>query len=117
MRTFKPLIPLGIMFLAFSFNSAAQCDSKIEYSHKKRPDSGHALYLHSALPLNAVKVQLYDLYQGKVVEERVISALSSAETEAFKNIKPSVYTIYISINGCNKPITLGGINGIKIGVR
>jgi hypothetical protein len=63
-----------------------------------------------------MKIQLYDLYTGKVIQEKEITSLGSANQEVFQHVPPSTYSIIIRIEHCEKPTTLGGVNGIAIGI-
>ena len=84
---------------------------------EKQSERAYSVFLHSETTLTSIKIQLYDLLQGKILEEKQIDALTNMRKEVFKNIPPSRYSIIIRMDECDKPKTLGGINGISIGIQ
>jgi hypothetical protein len=60
--------------------------------------------------------QLYDLYEGKVVSSRIINIRKNQVQKVFTHVSPSLYTIYVKSNQCTRPVSLGGKEGIKVGV-
>lgn len=116
MSTFKISLFFVLAIFFAPLTSNAQCDVKIEYSHKKNSENLCSIFLNAEEPstLNNVTVKLYDLYLGKIIDEKKV-VLTNEKTEVFKNVKPSLYTIYVETDRCEKPLSLGGINGIKIG--
>jgi hypothetical protein len=112
MTMHKVFVAIGLFFLIAPFFSFGQCDIKIDYSFKKSA-SAYKIYLNSNGSVNGVRVQLYDLNQGKIIAEKVIN-LQAKDIEVFTNVKSSVYTINLKIEGCDKKQSLGGLNGINI---
>jgi hypothetical protein len=116
---YNPLLFFGLLgtFCFFSLSSAtAQCQLEVQYSVQKNGNS-YSLFLDSQTPTGSVKVQLYDLYQGKIIAEREISSLTIDPREVFRDIAPSKYALFVSAEGCDQPKTLGGLNGISIGIQ
>lgn len=94
-----------------------QCNYDVHYTIEEKSDSSFSILLKSEIPLNAVSVQLYDLFQGKVLQESRVSSLTSIIQEVFRNVPPSKYAIIIQTDNCDKAKTLGGIQGINIGIQ
>jgi hypothetical protein len=105
---------VSILCLEHAFG---QCQFEVKYSVEKKSESAFSIYLQSETALASVKIQLYDLFQGKVLEEKEIYSLTTVAQEIFKNISPSKYAIIITMDNCDKPKTLGGIDGINIGIQ
>jgi hypothetical protein len=117
MKMLKAIFVSAIILVSAPHVLLGQCDSNIEYTAKKRTESNYSIYLKSNVQVSGIKAQLYDLYQGKIVAEKIISISPASEIEVFTNVKPSVYTINLKIEGCEKARGLGGVNGINIGIR
>ena len=117
----RPIPKYLALFIIASFlcikNGFGQCQFEVQYSVEKKSGSTYSISLESKTTLTSVKVQLYDLFQGKVLDEKEIYILATGGQEVFRNIPPSKYTIIIRMDGCDKPKTLGGINGISIGIK
>ena len=105
---------VSILCLEHTF---AQCHYDVQYAIEKQSDNAYSVLLKSETTLTSIKVQLYDLFQGKVLEEREIPSLTIVSQEVFQNIPPSRYAIIIRTDDCDKPKTLGGIAGISIGIQ
>lgn len=95
--------------------SFGQCDARIDYSQRQKSKTDYSVYLKSDQVVSGLKVQLYDLIQGKVVQEKILASLTSGSQEVFTKVTPSTYTIFVTIDMCKKSKSLGGITGIKIG--
>lgn len=95
-----------------------QCDVDVQYSVQKKSENTYSIFLKSASTRSAdgIKVQLYDLFTGKIFQEKQIASLSTASQEIFQNVPPSRYSIIIRVEHCEKPTTLGGVYGISIGI-
>lgn len=103
---------VGIVCPAFSQD---KCKAEIEYSVKEITPSNFSIALQSSESLGNVHVQLFDLYTGKVIQEKDIAGGVSLKREVFTGVKASLYIIYIKYDGCDRKRSLGGIQGIKIG--
>ena len=101
----------------FVEHGLSQCQPQLNYTVEKKSDGSYSVYLKPESTLTSLKIQIYDLLQGKVLEERNISQLEVADQEIFKNVPPSKYAILITVANCDKPKTLGGISGINIGIQ
>lgn len=91
------------------------CQSNVDFSIKEVTKGNFEIMLQSSSTLSKAQVKLYDLYTGKVVQERSLADGRLSGQSIFKNVKPSRYTILIKFDGCDKGISLGGIEGIKVG--
>lgn len=94
-----------------------QCEYDIQYTVEQKSQNAYSIFLKSESRLTSVTIQLYDLFSGKVLEEKQIAALTVSAHEVFSNVPPSKYAIIIRTDDCNKPKTLGGIKGISIGIK
>lgn len=117
----RPIPKYLALFIIASFlsigHALGQCEFKVQYSIEKKSESTYSIYLKSETTLASIKIQLYDLFQGKVLEEKEIYSLTTVGQEVFKNIAPSKYAIIIRMDNCDKPKTLGGKDGISIGIQ
>lgn len=109
MRYYKVLAFCVLLFFqcSFSIDAFSQCDSKIEYKTDSKVKGVGELSLKSLDGSKDVRIQLYDLNSGKVVNEVKVKVDSQYKV-AFKNIQPSVYMLYVWALGCNKPTVIGG---------
>lgn len=94
-----------------------QCHHDVQYAIEEKSENSYSILLKSETTLTSIKIQLYDLFQGKILEEKEIHSLTIASQEIFMNIPPSRYAIIIRTDNCDKPKTLGGIEGISIGIQ
>jgi hypothetical protein len=92
--------------------SLGQCDPEIKHSWKEKSPSEFSISLKSR-DISSARVELYDLIQGKIIQEKEIR-FTSVEMEVFTKVPPSTYSINVRVDGCTKPKSLGGINGIHI---
>lgn len=112
------LFLLVVLFqFALNANKAhAQCayefDYKVEVANEKST-SNLILKLNKGESTNNYRCVLYDLRSSKVVEETTASMIRNVEKVVFKNLRPSIYTVYIFYPGCSEPISIGGVSGIK----
>ncbi len=104
-------------FLSIDY-ALGQCEVDVQYTIQKKSENGYSVLLKSASARTSdvMKVQLYDLFTGKIFQEKEISSLGTANQEIFQNVPPSRYSIIIRIEHCEKPTTLGGVYGITIGI-
>ena len=118
---FKRKVSILLLFLCFCMTKSTwanvQCDLEFEHSVEAKDNSPEgAIYVALKGDPSIYTFKLYDLYQGKVIEEKVLSNLSKgSKTLLFDNVPASTYTIYVSRNGCDNHITLGGSLGIIVG--
>ena len=94
-----------------------QCASDVQYTIEEKSQNAYSIRLKSETTLTSVKIQLYDLFSGKVVDDKEIPSLTVVSQEVFRNVPPSKYTIIIRTDDCSKPKSLGGIKGISIGIQ
>lgn len=105
-----------ILFFQYLFisNSYAQCSLKTDYKIESKSNGSSILKMKSLEGSRQVKIQLYDLNVGKVVNEKNMVVNNIYQT-IFTEVKPSLYVFYVWLTGCNKPIVIGGEkNGILI---
>lgn len=106
-----------IVWIVCIEHASGQCKFDVRYTIEEKADNSFSILLKSEIPLNSISVQLYDLFQGKVLEEKQIPSLTAVNQEVFTNVQPSKYAIIIQSESCDKPSTLGGIQGISIGIQ
>jgi hypothetical protein len=94
-----------------------QCQYDVQFIVEEKSQNAYSIQLKSETPLTSIKIQLYDLFTGKVLEEKAIPSLTVVSQEVFQNVPPSKYAIIIRTDDCDKPKTLGGIKGISIGIQ
>jgi hypothetical protein len=106
---YRILISLTVLFSSgiFIANAQAPCSVKVDYLIESRSNGSKAINLKSAEIPKAVKVQLYDLNIGKVVNEREVTIGTSFKS-IFVDVKSSLYIVYIWLPGCTKPVVIGG---------
>jgi hypothetical protein len=109
MKYRKPLAFCILLFLQLLFVDAySQCEAKIEYKILPRSKGLSDLTVKSIGNSKDLRIQLYDLNTGKIVDEQRTNATSNLNKPLFVNVKSSVYMFYIWVAGCNKPITFSG---------
>ena len=106
-----------ICFAGISAVSYGQCqmqfDYSIEKSVKKESDGKVFLILKEGSP--AFEFRLFDLYQDKVVQVKVVNSMRTGEkTLIFQNVPASSYLIHVYRKGCDKPFTIGKLSGIVV---
>jgi len=108
------LISIALAVVAAS-KCMGQCNVGVELSNEKVADSHYAISLKPNADLKNVHLQLFDLYEGKVVkEERIGFLAANAFSEVFRQVKPSLYYVYLKFDGCERK-GLGGASGYKVG--
>lgn len=114
MRLINPIL---LLLVGLAINAFGQdiCTAKIDFAVNEVSKSQFEISLKSSENLSNARVQLYDLYTGKVVKEKNVQSGLTQREVVFTSVKPSRYTIIIKHDGCTKQKTLGGIEGIKIG--
>lgn len=113
-----PTYILACILLSFLCieHAVAQCPPEVHYSLQKTSENTYSIFLKAETTTVAIKIQLYDLLKGKLLEEKEINSLGTINQQVFRNIPPSRYAIILRTQNCDKPKTLGGINGIGIGI-
>lgn len=114
MQLSKPLIFLVLLLCLIPAAGKAQCEADIDFSFHQVSADSYTVLLQSERGSQTVTAMLHDLYLGQAVQSKRIN-LSTRATDVFKNVKPSLYIIYIKEDGCEKYTSLGGISGIRIG--
>jgi hypothetical protein len=115
-------LPKLLFFIALAFpiskwtRSPGPCDTDIVQRVSQNTAGAYQLSLEARNGGGLYKAQLYNLYSGEIVETKQIQLVENSETVVFERIKPSLYTIYISSEACPKRKSVGGINGIRIGI-
>jgi hypothetical protein len=108
------LIGILIVQVLFITNSQAQCSLKVDYKIEPNPTGSSDVRIHSLEGTKNVKIQLYDLNSGQVIDQKESNLTGSFKT-IFTNVKTSIYLLYIWLPGCNKPVVVGGDKqGIRI---
>lgn len=109
-------IIISILTIFIIPNSWSQCDSRIakdiSYEVQSISDGSKEINLKIKSGSENLKIQLYDLNEGKIVAEAQFE-IDDRYKSAFKDVKPSVYAIYIWPNGCSKPLVY---TGEKLGI-
>lgn len=118
---FKLKVTILLLFLCFCLakptSAYAQCEFDFDhYIEKVNNSSLGTIYISLKGDPSSYTFQLYDLVQGKVIEEKVANNLSKGmKTLLFENVPSSTYTIYVRKKNCENHITLGGMGGIVVG--
>ena len=92
-----------------------KCKVRIDHRVIQDGSKGYLITLQSQENLRNTEVELYDLYEGKLVVKKTLDSSLRNEQTVFTGIKPSLYLIYVKYDGCPKKRSLGGIEGIKVG--
>lgn len=93
----------GMLFLSAS----AQCTTKIEYRVDAKTKGLSMISIKSLETPSDIKIQLYDLNVGKVIDEKEMN-LNGNFALTFTDVKPSFYLFYIWLPGCAKPTVVSG---------
>jgi hypothetical protein len=102
------IIGIILLFQGLLFTTSyAQCSLKIDYKIESKSNGSADVNIKSLEASKGVKIQLYDLNSGQVVSEKEVN-ITSAFKPIFTNVKPSLYTLYIWLPGCNKPVVFDG---------
>ncbi len=108
-----------ILFLVacpfFSAMAQNKCKPRVEFAVNQTSANSYSITLRSETPLGNPMLKLYDLYTGKVVAEKRVNNSLTSKQEVFTNVKPSRYVVYVSHDGCERQVGIGGIEGIKVG--
>ena len=100
-----------IIISVFTFfiipNSWCQCDARIvkalSYRVQTISNGSKEISLKIGNGSETLKIQLYDLNEGKIVAETQLE-LGDSYKSVFRDVRPSVYAIYLWPNGCSKPL-------------
>lgn len=101
------LVTVLFVQVLFFTNSKAQCSLRVDYKVESNSSGSKDIRIQSLDGSKNVKIQLYDLNTGQVVGQQEVF-ISSAFKSIFRNVKSSLYMVYIWLPGCNKPIVVGG---------
>ena len=108
MRYYRALILCLILFFQNQFSTVyAQCSLKVDYKIESKLESSSVINMKSLERPMDVKIQLYDLNLGKVVNEKEIN-INNTYKVIFSDVTSSLYIFYIWIPACSKPLTVGG---------
>ena len=110
----KILIILFVAFFLSPLLGRGQCDAKYEYSVRETAPNQYSIEIKADQFAGPVSIVLQDLYTGEKINEKDVE-ITNRVIEVFQNLKPSLYIIYIKKKGCDKAVSLGGVEGIKIG--
>ena len=116
MRYYKVLAFCVLLFFQcfISIDGFSQCNSKIDFKVESKGKGLEQIAIKSLDGAKDLKIQLYDLNLGKVVDETKMATNNTFQV-AFKNMKPSLYMLYVWLPGCTKPQVIdGGKQGILI---
>ncbi len=109
------LLLSGFCVSLFSY-AQTSCQVKMEYTVQMAGKS-HEIFLELKEGQEGeFTCELYDLYQGKVVSSRSINIRKNQVQKVFTRVSASLYTIYIKSNQCSRPVSIGGREGINVGV-
>jgi len=114
MKFISPIL-LFLVVSASHANGQDICNANLDFAIKEVSKSYFEVSLQSSQAITNAKVQLYDLYTGKVVQEKLIPNGLAQQQVVFTKVRPSHYTILVKYDGCSKVKSIGGIEGIKIG--
>jgi hypothetical protein len=114
----KHLIFTVLIISAASLESTfAQCDNPLKHSVSIGASGHYVIYLEPLdESITVDRIVLQDLITGQKSNEITTSMIVSKKTEIFREIRPSRYTIYVWLPSCKRPVTLGGKDGIKVGI-
>jgi len=90
-----------------SIDSFSQCTAKLDYQVKSDGKGTSSINIKSLEGSSLMKIQLYDMNLGKVVDEKEIR-ISTSFNIAFKDVKTSRYMFYIWLPGCKRPSAFSG---------
>jgi hypothetical protein len=109
MAIYKLSFSFSIVFFQALFftNSQAQCSLKTEYKIESNSNGSNDLRVQSLEGSKTVRIQLYDLNNGQVINQKEVMIDSSFKT-IFTKVKSSHYLLYIWLPGCTKPVVVGG---------
>jgi hypothetical protein len=118
MKLLKTLSLIAVAVIFFSTESIGQCNPSFDYSIESKTGSEYSLLLKKGDYSTArYTIQLYDLYQGKVIQEKSAPFSGDEKKVVFDKIKPSLYILYIKAEACKEVIVVGKKEGIKIGIN
>jgi hypothetical protein len=100
-------------FAAVSSPVFSQCDAKISYQIKAKSQGLSEVIMKRDDNSQSVKIQLYDLNSGSVVDE-VQKFVGNEYVTVFDNVKPSIYAFYVWSPGCKKPTVISEKGGVSI---
>lgn len=104
-----------LLLLCLGHYGQSQCLPEVTAHSRNATTGQHEILIASVSSPARCTFELYDLYQGKVVDTNITSIYSSDGEVVFRNVPTGRYTIYVSSEGCSEKRTLGGIQGISVG--
>jgi hypothetical protein len=106
----------AICLMGISAASYGQCQMQFEYNVEKGKKDGESkIYLTLKQSSPAFEFRLYDLYEDKVVQVKMLSSMRPGErTVVFQHVPASSYLIHVYKKGCDKPLTIGKLSGIVV---
>lgn len=113
----KFIYPMLLFLAAGAIPAFSQdlCKTKVDFAVKEVSKGSFEISLKSSSSISQAQLKLYDLYSGKVVQEKTVNGSLIGQT-VFRNVSPSHYTVLLKVEGCAKSISVGGLEGIKVGV-
>ena len=115
------IIAFAFMCVASNFVSLAQCNTRFSYStteEKGGTDKTEKRDLSISLKLEEGSedntIELFDLYEGEVIEKKDFSFKVGEAKKVFIGVKPSRYLIYIQNGSCKRKSITSGVEGIEI---
>jgi len=92
------------------------CDTKFTHRVSAAGTNTFDLWLKPNQSLSG-HFSLVDLNQGTIVAEKDVVFGSSDEQPVFRGLSASRYTVYVKQSGCQQARTVGGPEGIKVGIE
>ena len=113
-----PMISIYMVVFSFFIHTNVvntPCNDKFSYSVSKNASSGFDIFIEPH-ENGVYKFVLSDLYTGKILEEKSFNISSHSNIKAFQGLPKSLYTIHVFRDGCKGNMTIGGIEGVKVGI-
>jgi hypothetical protein len=102
------------LFTLIVDNAFSQCTTKIDFRVEPDEKGSNSISIKSLDGPRSMKIQLYDLNEGKVVDEKE-TVFNDSYTLTFKNVRSSFYMFYLWLPNCKKPSVFSGQrHGIRI---
>ena len=119
-KLFKVCVTVIVTFVTMSFAVSDDCNFKFGYNVQKSANaSGNfslEVYLKEGVSGTYTFV-LYNLHTGTVIEKKKVNVVGQWKEVLFKNVKPSLYEIFIKTEQCERGNAIGGNDGIKVGIE
>lgn len=100
------------------FTSYGQCEMNFKsWVHQVEKSDVGDIYISLNEGSSSYTFKLYDVFQGKVIKEKVLNDIKVDENVLlFDNVASSTYIIYVSREGCDIERSIGGM-GLEIADR